>query len=165
MPPGIAALPRPHCLHPAANDFARAAPRLKPSPRSHLPWRCQPHTAPAAPSPATAPASTLLPSSGKWKAVAVPPSARAATHQHSLALPPSLTKPAAPEPCRGVWPQPSAPAAAVLFSPCLTCWVSPLHLTWGECWGRGPPAQGHLATVRQGGENLSAGWRPPLTAC
>lgn len=102
---------------------------------------------------------------GPGKAVAVPSSACAASHQHSLTLPRPSTKPAAPEPCRGVWPQPRAPVAALLVSPHPPHGVSPQHLPWGKCWGPGPPTWGYLAMARRGGESLLLGWRPPLTAC
>lgn len=107
MPPGIAALARPRCHHPAANGFARVAPCVKLIPQSCLPCRCQPQHSSCCLKPCHGPSFQPAPGSGMWKVVAVPPSARAATHQHSLALPPSLTKPAASEPCRGVWPRPS----------------------------------------------------------
>lgn len=66
---------------------------------------------------------------------------------------------------RGVWPRPRTPAAARPISPRPPHGVSPPHPAWGKCRGQGPPAQGHLALARRGGESLSAGWRPPLTAC
>lgn len=153
MPPGTAAIPRPRCRHPAANGFARVAPR----PLGAASLGDVNHTqfllSQALPRPRPQAWSPAVGCGRRWQC------------HHQPALPPTSTATIRDKPGRPRAPQRGLAPAQRPSSSCPLVPLSPPHPAWGKRWGPGPPAQGHLATVRKGGENLCAGWRPPLTAC
>lgn len=68
-------------------------------------------------------------------------------------------------PSRGLAPAP-CPGGGSSHLPLYPTWSAPPCTPLGanaRDWD--PRTKGHLATARRGGESLSAGWRPPLTAC